>query len=89
MDHHRLNPSGEESDHFVSAVEDFAVHAAIAVREMDHFLSDMKEQFYKALHYFGEDPKGKDQSPAKFFGVFAKFLKSLSVSITKALHLYN
>ena len=80
MDHHRLNPSGEESDHFVSAVEDFALHAAITVRETEHFIKDMKEQFVKALHYFGEDPNGKDQSAEKFFGVFSNFFKSLSVS---------
>lgn len=74
-----MNPSGEESDKFVSAVEDFALHAAITVREVEHFIQDMKEQFHKALHYFGEDPRGKDQSPMKFFGAFDKFLKSLSV----------
>ena len=62
-------------------MEEFALHSAITVREMDHFFRDMKEQFFKALHYFGEDPKGKDQSPMKFFGVFSKFLKSLSVII--------
>lgn len=64
----------------MSAVEDFALHADIKVKETDHFLQDMKLQFRKALHYFGEDPKGRDQSPSKFFGVFSKFLLSLSVS---------
>uniref|UniRef100_A0A1X7UZJ0 FH2 domain-containing protein n=2 Tax=Amphimedon queenslandica TaxID=400682 RepID=A0A1X7UZJ0_AMPQE len=78
LDYHKANPSDEESDNFVAAVEEFALHSAITVREMDHFFRDMKEQFFKALHYFGEDPKGKDQSPMKFFGVFSKFLKSLS-----------
>lgn len=81
-----MNPSGEESDQFVSAVEDFALHAVIIVREMDHFFTDMKEQFQKALHYFGEDPKGKDQTLAKFFGVFSKFLKSLSVRYSALSH---
>jgi dishevelled associated activator of morphogenesis len=79
LDFHRLNPSGEESDRFVSAVEDFAFRADIDVKETEHFMKDMKEQFHKALRYFGEDPKAKDQTAFKFFGVFTKFLHSLSV----------
>ena len=63
----------------MSAVEDFAFHAAISVRETDHLLKLMREQFHKALIYFGEDPKAKDQSTNKLLGTFDKFLKSFSV----------
>ena len=61
-------------------MEDFAFHASISVRETEHILKVMGEQFHKALVYFGEDPGTKELTTAKFLRIFEKFLKSFSVS---------
>ncbi len=61
-------------------MEDFAIHAAISIRETEHLLKVMNEQYHKALVYFGEDLNSKDLTTTKFLGVFEKFLKSFSVS---------
>ena len=80
MDYHRSNPTGDESEYFITAVEDFAFHAAISVRETEHLLKVMQEQFSKALVYFGEDPNSKELTTDKFLGIFEKFLKTFAVS---------
>lgn len=78
LDFHRKYPSGDPDDRFVPAVEDFAIHAAIKVRETDMLLKEMKEQFQKALHFFGEDPT--TTTTDKFMGIFLTFFKSFEVS---------
>ena len=78
LDFHRKNPSGESDDKFVTNVEDFALHAAIRVRETERLIKEMKEQFQKALTYFGEESAGATTD--KFLGTFDTFLKSFAVS---------
>lgn len=58
-------------------MEDFAIRAAIKVRETDLMLKEMKEQFQKALHFFGEDPT--TTTTDKFMGIFLMFFKSFEV----------
>lgn len=79
LDIHRKAPSGDPDDRFVTAVEDFAIRAAIKVRETDMLLKEMKEQFQKALHFFGEDPTSTTTD--KFMGIFLTFFKSFDVRI--------
>lgn len=42
-------------------------------------LKEMKEQFQKALHFFGEDPT--TTTTDKFMGTFLNFFKSFDVRI--------
>lgn len=47
-------------------------------------LKEMKEQFQKALHFFGEDPT--TTTTDKFMGTFLNFFKSFDVRIINSKH---
>lgn len=82
IEYHQQHRSNEPNDMFLPTMEGFAKTSAESFKKLEKRIEEMKKSFEKTIAFFGEDVSDKAAMPStdEFFGIFATFLQSFSVS---------